>query len=276
MYINYDIPKLNKVLQDFYNATGINMELAWGDSSPVELHDFEKRIHYCEAIQRSENGHSACRCSDAVLFWESRESKKTAKRICHAGLVNISVPILYDDAILGYIILGQMKTDNDFSEISEYLNDLGLDEAEMRQYYSEIPLFDADKIQSISNLAEIVVKYILLENIFTLNLDENIQRALNYINENLKKDLSIQSISKATNISKSVLYRQFHRYFNCTVNQYISNKRIEKSIDLLSNTALSIEEIAQNVGFASGSYFSKIFKKEKGISPLKYKFKAKI
>lgn len=275
MLINYDIQKINQTLQDFYNATGINMDLLKDDFTFVGNHSFWEKTRYCKEIQNCEKGRIACRCSDAELFWKSRESKKPEKHICHAGLIDISVPILYNDIIIGYIIFGQMKTDTDFSKLKKYLKSLGLNETKMNKYYAEISSFDTDKIQSISNIAEMLVKHILLENMLKPNFDENIQRALNYISENLDKDLTIQNISKNTNISKSVLYRRFHSCFNCTVSQYVSTKRIEKAIDLLSNSDLSIEEISQQIGFSSGSYFSKIFKREKGLSPLKYKLKVK-
>ena len=45
----------------------------------------------------------------------------------------------------------------------------------------------------------------------------------------------------------------------------------EKSIEYLTKTDLSMDEISLKVGFSSASYYSKIFKKLKGISPLKYK-----
>ncbi len=273
--MNYDIQKINRALQDFYNATGINMDLLKDDFTFVGNHSFWEKTLYCKAIQSCKKGKSGCLCSDAELFWKSRESKKAEKHVCHAGLIDVSIPILYNDVIIGYIILGQMKTDTPFSMVKEYLNSLSLNEAEMKKYYAEIPLFDADKIQSISNIAEMLVKHILLENMLKPNFDENFQRALNYISENLDRDLTIQNISKSVNLSKSVLYRHFHRYFNCTVSQYIRKKRIEKSVELLTKSELSIEEIAQKVGFASGSYFSKMFKMEKGLSPLKYKSKAK-
>lgn len=275
MLVNYDIQKINQTLQDFYNATGINMDLLKDDFTFVGNHSFWEKTRYCKAIQSCEKGRSACRCSDAELFWKNKESKKAEKHICHAGLIDISIPLIYNDIIIGYIIFGQMKTDATFSNLKAYINSLGLSETEMNKYYTEIPTFDAAKIQSISNIAAMLVKHILLENMLKPNFDENIQRALNYISENLDKNLSIQNISKSINISKSVLYRHFHRFFNCTVSQYINKKRIEKSVDLLTKSNLSIEEIAQKVGFASGSYFSKMFKKEKGLSPLKYKSKIK-
>ena len=128
-----------------------------------------------------------------------------------------------------------------------------------------------EKIQSICNLAQLIVKHILLENMLRPDLDDNIQKAVWYINENLDKPLSVQIIAKNAGVSKSALYRGFHSHFYCTVSRYINRMRIEKAIILLSDSNLSIEEIALQTGYADGSYFSKTFKKEKGMSPLKYR-----
>ena len=94
---------------------------------------------------------------------------------------------------------------------------------------------------------------------------------LGFIHENLETDLSIQSISRATNISKSVLYKAFHSRYSCTVGAYINEARVERSLEYLLKTNLPMEEIAQKVGFSSGSYYSKTFKKQMGISPLQYR-----
>lgn len=271
MIVNYDIPKINQCLQDFYNATGINMDLLKDDFSFVGERSYWEDKHYCKAIQGTEKGYRACRLSDASLLEKSKKSKKAEMHICHAGLMDFSVPILYGDEIIGYLIFGQIRTDTDFCALRDYILSLGLDQKEMKSFYEEISFFKEDVIKSISNIAEILVKHILLENMLRPNFDDNIQRAINYINENLENDLTIQSISKNTNISKSALYRKFQSCFNSTVGEYINDKRIEKASVLLKTADLSIEEVSVLTGFSSGSYFSKMFKKKTGLSPLKYK-----
>ena len=62
-----------------------------------------------------------------------------------------------------------------------------------------------------------------------------------------------------------------HRCYNCTVKEYLNSKRIEKAAQMLLMTELSMDEISREVGFNSAAYFSKLFKKYKGISPLKYR-----
>ena len=271
MIVNFDIPKINQCMQDFYNATGINMDLLKADFSFVGNHSYWEKKRYCKAIQSTENGHKACLISDIILLEKSRESKKPEMHICHAGLMDFSIPILYGDEIIGYIIFGQIKTDTDFSKFKGYLMSLGLDEKEMNRFYAEISFFEEDVIKSISNIAEMVVKHILLEDMLKPNFDDSIGRVVNYINENLDTSLSVQTISQNTNISKSALYRRFQSCFGCTVGQYISDKRIEKAAELLKNSDLSIEEVSGLTGFSSGSYFCKMFKKKMGVSPFKFK-----
>ena len=152
-----------------------------------------------------------------------------------------------------------------------YFEKLGLDKDKTYELYKSIPLIDNAKINSVSNIATMLVKYILLENMVTPDRNENIQNAVAYINSNLDKELTVVTVCKNANISKSSLYQKFRSKYGCTLSEYINSRRIAESIKLLHTTSLSIDEIAQRVGFSSASYYSKIFKKQMGVSPLKYK-----
>ncbi|MBQ7040077.1 MAG: PocR ligand-binding domain-containing protein [Clostridia bacterium] len=272
MVINYDIEKINKSLQDFYNSTGINMALMKSDFSYV----CEDRTHwgknrYCKAIQNTSEGKRMCVKSDKELLKRCSETKSIETHICPGGLVDVALPILYEDEIIGYIMFGQLKPDVNFKEFESYILKLGLDIKDMSGYYAEIPYFDSEKIKSVSSIASMFVKYILLENLLKAKLDDKTQTVVSYIDQNLDKNLTVKEISKGVNLSKSVLYRLFHEKFNCTLSEYINKKRVEKSLSLLEDSDLSVEEISQRVGFSSVSYYGQVFKKLKNTTPLKYK-----
>ncbi len=270
MNINYDMNKINSAIHDIYSAVGIRINLLKDDFSPVN-YDQQEVSRYCTSIHNCKDGKRLCSFSDTQLLEKCRKSRKTESTICHAGLINIAVPILYDDEIIGYIILGQMKTDTDFSVLTKYIRKLGLDERKMEEYYAELAFFDSDKIQSISNIAAMLVKHILIENMLKPDTGDVIHLAMDFIDKNLATDLSIKRISNSINVSKSVLYKKFHEKFGCTVSDYIKRKRIDKSVKLLEKGNLSIEEVSQAVGFSSASYYSKTFKSYMGESPLRYK-----
>ena len=270
MTVDYDIKKIDKALLDFYNAVGIRIELLKDDFSPVSSNQHEL-CDYCLAVQSCSRGKEICIWSDTILLEKCKATKKTQVHICHAGLVDIATPVLYDDIIIGYIIFGQIKTDTDFSDLKDYVEGLGLDTKKMEDCYTSLLEFKPNKIESITNIASMLVKNILLENMLKPALNDSVRAAVDFIDKNLERELSIKEISTSINVSKSVLYKQFHDKFNCTVSEYIKRRRIEKSIKLLKKDGLSIEEISQSVGFSSASYFSKIFKAYIGKSPLQYK-----
>lgn len=275
LIINYDFEKISKTLEDFYKATDINMNLLKADFSFVSGRAHRERNFYCDSIQNTSFGKKACTHSDIVLLEKCKETKRAQMHICHAGLIDAAAPIIYNDVIIGYVIFGEMKLNTDFSSLEKYISDMGLDFAEMEKYYEEIPLFDSEKIQSVFNIAIMLAKHILLENMLKPDFDESIQRAEDFIKENLSGNLSIRAISENINVSKSVLYKKFHDTFGCTVSEYINAKRVEKAVELLETTNFSMEEISSEVGFSSTPYFGKVFKKIKGSSPLQYKIKHK-
>lgn len=267
MVINYDIDKLQDSLKHFYNVTGINLRFIRDYYNPMPSPGNNNK--YCSALKNTAGGDRRCRHSDIELIKKCQASKKYEYHICHAGLTDAVVPIIYKDSILGYIILGQMKTNPEFS--AEKISHLGVDIDTVRKLYDELPCYDENKIKSIIEIVSILVKHILLENILKPNVIQNIERATEYIESNLSSSLNIKDIAKNVNLSKSTIYNEFHKHFGCTVNEYINRRRIEKSIEYLDTTDMSLEEISQTVGFSSASYYSVIFKKTKGISPSKYK-----
>ena len=182
---------------------------------------------------------------------------------------------MYDGEIIAYIILGQMKRDQDFSSVQQRIAHLPLDFEQMRQKYECLLQFNPERINSVASVAEMLAKMILLEHILRPSTSKILESAETFIAENFGKPMSIEMLTKNIGVSKSVLYREFHERHNCTVNEYVNRYRIEKSIDLLLNTDLPIEVISQRVGFASAAYYTVNFKREKGTAPLKFRKNAR-
>lgn len=271
MTVHYDLQKLTDTLQDFYNATGVKIALARPDLSYLCTVTPQRHNAYCNAIQSTPVGWQACHCSDMGLLETCRASKKVETHVCHAGLVDVAVPILHEGEILGYMVLGQMKRDAVFSSVKERLAELTDDVKELKTHYEALPLFDQSRIESVLRIATMLAKYILLENMLKPNINRNAEKAVRFIHENLEQELTVESISRGIGLSKSTLYKQFHECFQCTVSEYINARRVDRSVELLISTDLSVEEIAQKVGFSSASYYSRTFKKQIGMAPLKFR-----
>lgn len=94
--------------------------------------------------------------------------------------------------------------------------------------------------------------------------------AIKYIQFNYGHDISVDDIAKAVGVSRSHLYRVFMSNVGQSPIDYLTGYRISEACYLLKNSNLSIAEIAVSVGFFDQFYFSRVFKKIKGVPPSKY------
>ena len=98
-----------------------------------------------------------------------------------------------------------------------------------------------------------------------------VSRAVEYINSNIERNITIDEICAEIHMSKYYFCRQFKKATDTTIMKYILKTRIVMAKNMLLNENLTITEISNRCGFSSVSYFSRVFKEETGISPLNYK-----
>lgn len=96
-------------------------------------------------------------------------------------------------------------------------------------------------------------------------------RTLDYIDNNLDKDLSLSTISEQIGFSSVYLRKQFKLYMKQSLYNYILSKRIDKAKNYLWNTHLPVNKISALCGFSSANYFALIFTKKEKISPSQYR-----
>lgn len=89
--------------------------------------------------------------------------------------------------------------------------------------------------------------------------------------QNYTTNITLTDLSKKYGISISYLSSLIKEELQLSFSEYIASKRIQKAKELLADEKLSIEEIAEQVGYSDYFYFTKVFKKVAGISPSKYR-----
>lgn len=98
-----------------------------------------------------------------------------------------------------------------------------------------------------------------------------IRLILNEMRQNYTENITLTDLAKKYNISISHLSNLIKEELHLPYSDYITSKRIQKAKELLADENLSIEEIAERVGYGDYFYFTKVFKKNCGISPSKYR-----
>ena len=103
--------------------------------------------------------------------------------------------------------------------------------------------------------------------------DERITRIIQYINENYNHITDIDQIAEHFFISKYHLCRYFRKNLGIPLMSYLNTIKITQACRMMKAGNSSMTQIAMECGFNSSSYFCKVFKKERGISPTEYRKK---
>ena len=115
------------------------------------------------------------------------------------------------------------------------------------------------------------ILYDILDDIYTYkNGESEHNRIKKILDEDIKCLLSESEVAMICSISVSTLQRQFKRIYGKTLSSYRNELRIIKAKEMLISRKYSIEEIAEQLGFCDGAYFSRCFKKVEGCSPKEY------
>lgn len=143
------------------------------------------------------------------------------------------------------------------------------------QLHDRIRLFTAcdDKEALKNDILELLKYSHLLYCYYIEQLSPITQSALRYIHKHYAENISIQDFCAKNKMSPAYLGYLFKKETGFFFNGYLTQYRIYCSIHLLFDTDLKINDIAQKVGFSYPSYFISCFKKQTGLSPIKYRTK---
>ncbi|MCX7903543.1 MAG: response regulator [Caloramator sp.] len=250
------------------------------------------RVYDLEGFPRS--------CSEAYLA----AATKNNDTVIHYEFIqlNLSVSQGYDDLenlFLNSIITGNFNEAHEiFKKIFVWLNSIYFEDCDKikaklieliflieRSISQRIDNFDDIKQKAIlsllktSNAIELRMQFLqfisdiafYVQNSKNGNVDGIVSKVLEYINKNYHQDISLHDIAKSVNLSYHYLSKIFKEKIGKGFIEYLTELRIEKSMQLLINDNLSIKEICQQIGYSDPNYYCKAFKRVTGMTPTEYR-----
>lgn len=103
--------------------------------------------------------------------------------------------------------------------------------------------------------------------------NNEILRIIAYLESNLHTKITIADLTKRFQMNRTYLSRLFLNYTGETIMQFVNRTRMELASTLLRDTTIPMSEVMERAGFSDYSYFSKTFRKYKGMSPRNYRKK---
>ena len=148
--------------------------------------------------------------------------------------------------------------------------------ADLEEKKETDPQYEYDVMTILAELWQIILRYADISAPTEEDpVSMRMRRFLEYIEEHLDQDISLEEMAASAGVSKTEVLRCFHKTLQTTPYSYVMEARLSKAADLLAETGLPVGEIASRTGFNQQSYFGKRFKAKTGMTPLEYRRKTR-
>lgn len=134
---------------------------------------------------------------------------------------------------------------------------------------------EVQKIETMEELSAASDKWIMtiLDGVLLMREHEisSVRKGIRYVNLHLNRDISLQEVASFVGVSASYFSTQFKLEHGENFIDFLVRARMEKAVNLLENTGLTIAAIGEAIGYNSYRYFTKVFKDRFGITPTQYR-----
>ena len=265
MVIEYNTEYITRIIEDIYILTDISISLL--DTNYNLIATCRNRQKYCDTLHSIEKERLNCVRCDRKILDKCRSSKKLEHHICRSGLYDSAMPLIKDDTIAGFLIMGQVRSEGSPCSPKHLPATDAYTSEKLSQLYKDIPVISKNHLKALYDL----LPHILFDTAIKLVHDSFVCEISDYIDANLQKKLSINHLCSKFFVSKNRLYEIFENNLGNTVTGYINERRIHRAKLLLSETNEPIFKIAEAVGIYNYTYFCKLFKKLCAVTPTQYR-----
>ena len=214
---------IKSILEDFYKLT--NIRIAFYSQDQKVFHAYPQNIStFCEMIRKNSVIDGKCRECDRFAFRQAEQSGELYLYECHAGLYEAISPIILEEKLLGYLMIGQVlpqkPTEEKWNEFCKRFKFYDLDLESLRDAFFQMNYMDKDKLYAAVRMMDRNAKYIYYSKSVRIQHASKLQKINTYIADNIDKPLTVSSISSALSISKSYLNQIIRKEYNTSIDRF--------------------------------------------------------
>lgn len=131
-------------------------------------------------------------------------------------------------------------------------------------------LIDLNAIELIIQMLQTPSRPLMMGEFSRTTATGGLAAAVQYIQDNLDRHISIDELVDVACMSKSSFYRHFSDEFEMSPLEYITQERVVRARELLSDPENTVTSVSHTLGFSSTSHFINMFKQHEGVTPKQY------
>jgi AraC-like DNA-binding protein len=242
-------------------ASVLDIPIAFFDIDHERLRSFDAGPDsaYCSTFRKEPLCNHACEVCDREHLVEARRRRSTLTYTCHNNLRETAVPLFDEESnYLGAIVFGQIRIPG--------MQPRHRPTAALQRLFEQLPAYPEREIRDIANLLSYFAQYMIQNHLVQVRPAPWADRVRQHVSEHLSEKLDLATLATAAGVSHSQISHAFQREMGMSAARYVRRERLRRARELLRQ-GRQVKEIAYSLGFCDEFHFSKVFKKEFGVSP---------
>lgn len=227
-----------------------------------------RNCEFCRLVQEDLGKLDCCLSLDQLKQSEAAEYHEVSLYRCHAGLYEGIAPICVHGKIAGFLMIGQFRLDE--AKMPEWIDEVE-NEAQrdaLRKAYAELPSFSQSKMDGILGLFKTLIDYIAVRELAVVQDGRLRQEIDRYIEKNATGTILLPEMAKKMRCSVSTISQFLRKNYQTNFKDLVIEYRLKLAERFWkAHPDASVAEAAYASGFSDQFYFSRVFRKRRGLPP---------
>lgn len=227
---------------------------------------------FCTLMQQTLHVRYRCLHQDALMCAKCGRVHKRIVYRCHAGLYEAVIPIFMQGELVAYCVAGQFRMHEGVSDIlrREWVRN-GFEFSVLEKAFLDRPLFSQEKLDHMLFLLEEYIGYFTSTEAMKLRKPELVEAVVQYIESHIGDAISLEEVAEELSKSGSTITHAVKNSLGMSFKELLISQKLMSFERLISHEPdMPIFEAAEKVGYSDALYFSRIYRKYRGMPPSDY------
>ncbi|HEY3378354.1 MAG TPA: PocR ligand-binding domain-containing protein [Armatimonadota bacterium] len=225
---------------------------------------------YCQLL-RERFGEETCNASDRNNCIEAARQQRMLCYQCHAGLVEATKPIVYCGRILGFVTIGQLRTQAAMPPAIRDAWSAQYALTELEASYTALPMMTTEQIDALLDLFSIFVDYIISQQMIVLATHRDLEIILNFMEAHATESPTLADVADLIQKKPSTVSHLFAQHLGQSFKRTLLEIKLRRADEYMrQHPEETIAAAACASGFTDPLYFSRLYKQYRHVSPSQF------
>lgn len=259
--------QLRNLLDSFTSLLDIRIAVFSSDMSEIHAGLSKPSCGYCKFLRGQCGVDAKCRTLDRRMFMTAMKRKRAVVYKCHGNLTEAIFPLMNENEVYGFMMIGQFRT---AAQKCRPAGDLSAQKKKrLTAAYARTPVFGDSQVKHILDMCHAIVELIVSKGLMSDRQWKNILPVMDHVRLYPETHLSLEAAAELAGVSRSSVSHLFKKITCRSFKRYQLDHLLDAAETMMRKyPERSISEISRKMGYDDPFYFSRMFKKHRGISPM--------